>query len=185
MGDVDNALPAVLTIGRRASHRAVKHVNLAPQKIFPAMSEFPKPAKIDLKKELHLLYKASAKKVEEVTVPPLKYLMVDGRGDPNTSREYAEAVAALFTVSYTLKFALKKMGRTPDYTVMPLEGLWWANDWSAFVGGDKAKWKWTMMILQPAFAADEAIENAIADVRAKKNLPALRKLRVEEFSEGR
>ena len=141
--------------------------------------------KIDLKKELKQLYKTSAKEVAQVTVPPLKYLMIDGRGDPNTSHEYADAVAALFSVSYTAKFAVKKGTQKTDYAVMPLEGLWWADDWSAFVAGDKANWNWTMMILQPSFVPDKTIEDAIAYVRKKKNLPALHKLRLEEFSEGR
>jgi len=141
--------------------------------------------KLDLKKELKQLYKTSAKEVAQVTVPPLKYLMIDGKGDPNTSQEYAEAVAALFSVSYTAKFAVKKGTQKTDYAVMPLEGLWWADDWSAFVAGDKANWNWTMMILQPSFVPDKTIEDAIADVRKKKNLPALHKLRLEEFSEGR
>ncbi len=141
--------------------------------------------KVDLKKELKQLYKTSAKEVAHVTVPPLKYLMIDGKGDPNTSQEYAEAVAALFSVSYTAKFAVKNGAQKTDYAVMPLEGLWWADDWSSFVAGDKANWNWTMMILQPSFVPDKTIEDAIADVRKKKNLPALHKLRLEEFSEGR
>jgi hypothetical protein len=140
---------------------------------------------IDLKKELKQLYKPSAKTAAQVTVPPLKYLMIDGKGDPNTSQEYADAVAALFSVSYTAKFAVKKGSQKTDYAVMPLEGLWWADDWSAFTAGDRENWNWTMMILQPSFVPDETIENAVAEVRKKKNLPALPKLRLEEFSEGR
>ena len=140
--------------------------------------------KHDLKKELKQLYKVSAKKVAQVTVPPLKYLMVDGKGDPNNSPAYAEAVEALFSVSYTAKFAVKKGAQKMDYAVMPLEGLWWADDWSAFVAGDKANWNWTMMILQPSFVPDQNIEDAIAHVRKKKNLHALHRLRLEEFSEG-
>jgi len=141
--------------------------------------------KIDLKKELKQLYKPSAKAPAQVTVPPLKYLMIDGKGDPTTSQEYADAVAALFSVSYTTKFAVKKGSQMTDYAVMPLEGLWWADDWSAFTAGDREKWNWTMMILQPSFVPDETIENAVSEVRKKKNLPALPKLRLEEFSEGR
>ncbi len=142
-------------------------------------------SKIDLKKELKALYKTSAKEVVQVTVPPLRYLMIDGRGDPNSSQAYADAVAALFSVSYAVKFAVKRGPQKIDYSVMPLEGLWWADDWSAFVAGDKANWNWTMMILQPSFVADATIAKAIADVRLKKGLPALDKLRLEEFSEGR
>ncbi len=141
--------------------------------------------KIDLKKKLNQLYKASAKKVVEVNVPPLRYLMIDGMGDPNNSQEYAQAVEALFSVSYTAKFAVKKGQQQIDYAVMPLEGLWWADDLSAFVTRDKATWKWTMMILQPSFVPDETIVKAISDVGKKKQLPALHQLRLEEFTEGR
>ena len=140
---------------------------------------------MDLKKELKPFYKASAKVVAEVVVPPLRYLMVDGKGDPNTAPEYAQAVEALFSVSYTAKFAVKKGPRQIDYAVMPLEGLWWADDWSVFASGDKSNWNWTMMILQPSFVDDRTIEVAIADVRRKRNPPALGKLRMEEFAEGR
>ncbi len=141
--------------------------------------------KVDLKMELRQLYRASAKEVAQVNVPPLRFLMIDGKGDPNTSPAYAEAVAALFSVSYTAKFSVKKGAQKTDYAVMPLEGLWWADDWSVFTAGDKANWNWTMMILQPSFVPDKTIGDAIAEVRTKKSLPALPKLRLEEFSEGR
>ena len=142
-------------------------------------------SKVDLKQELKSLYQPSSKEVVEVEVPPLRYLMVDGEGDPNTSLAYAQAVEALFSVSYAAKFMVKKGPQALDYAVMPLEGLWWADDLSVFASGDKAKWKWTMMILQPSFVADGTLEAAIAEVRRKKGLPGLDRLRVETFSEGR
>lgn len=141
--------------------------------------------KVDLKIEMKHLYRASAKESVEVVVSPLRYLMLDGRGDPNTSEDYTQAVEALFSVSYTAKFALKKGPQAIDYAVMPLEGLWWADDLSAFVAGDKANWKWTMMILQPSFVGEGMIQDAIAQVKRKKKLPALDRLRFEEFEEGR
>lgn len=141
--------------------------------------------KIDLKKELKSLYAASAKAVSEVEVPEMAYLMVDGEGDPNTSPAYAEAIEALFAVSYAVKFMVKKGENAIDYGVMPLEGLWWADEPSAFIGADKSGWQWTMMIAQPAFVPEELIERAIAEVRAKKNPPALSRLRRESFAEGR
>jgi hypothetical protein len=141
--------------------------------------------KVDYKKELSHLYKTSAKEVREVLVPSLNYLMVDGAGDPNTTRAYAEAVEALFSVSYTAKFALKRSTPSHDFSVMPLEGLWWADDLSAFISGDRTQWKWTMMILQPPVVTSEVIEAAIEAVGRKKNLPALGKLRFEAFTEGR
>jgi hypothetical protein len=140
--------------------------------------------KIDLKKDLKHVYQASACDVVQVDVPTFRFLMLDGAGDPNTSPDYAHAIEALFSVAYTAKFMLKKGPQQLDYAVMPLEGLWWADDMSAFATGDKASWKWTMMIMQPSCVADEVIEAAIAEVRRKKALPALDRLRVADFHEG-
>jgi hypothetical protein len=142
-------------------------------------------SKIDLKKELQHLYKGSAKAPAQVEVPPLRYLMVDGQGDPNDSQSYAEAVEALFSVAYTAKFMVKKGPQAIDYAVMPLEGLWWADDLNAFITNDRSQWLWTMMILQPDFVADATINTAIAEVRKKKNLPGLNRLRLETYKEGR
>ncbi len=86
--------------------------------------------KIDLKRELKTLYTAAPGAVSVVDVPPMHFLMIDGHGDPNTAEEYRAAVEALYGLAYPLKFRLKKDGR--DYTVMPLEGLWWAEDMREF-----------------------------------------------------
>ena len=142
-------------------------------------------SKIDLKKEWKQFYGASAKEVVVVDVPAFRFLMVDGEGDPNTSVAYAQAVEALFSVSYTAKFMVKKGVLAIDYTVMPLEGLWWADDMSTFVRNDKSAWKWTMMIMQPPVVDDGVMERAVEAVKRKKVLPALAKLRWETFTEGR
>ncbi len=139
--------------------------------------------KIDLKKELKSLYQPSAKAVALVEVPAMSYLMIDGEGDPNTSKAYAEAIEALFAVAYTVKFAVKK-SQEIDYGVMPLESLWWADDMAAFSTGDKASWKWTAMIMQPSFVTAKIVAAAIADVKKKKNLPAIAKVRLASLSEG-
>jgi hypothetical protein len=141
--------------------------------------------KIDFKKELKQLYQPSAKEVVQVDVPTMNYLMVDGEGDPNTSQAYSDAVEALFAVSYAVKFMIKKGPMAVDYGVMPLEGLWWADDMSKFSTGDKSNWKWTAMIMQPDFVTKEMVEMAIADVRKKKDHSAISKVRFEPLSEGR
>lgn len=141
--------------------------------------------KLDFKKTLKHLYQASAKDVMEVTVPELNYLMIDGLGDPNHSKPYAEAVEALYAASYTIKFMIKKSAKGIDYAVMPLEGLWWADDMSKFSVDDKSNWKWTMMIMQPEMVTMDIVKQAIAEVKLKKGLAALPLLRFENFKEGR
>jgi hypothetical protein len=141
--------------------------------------------KIDFKKKLKELYQPSAKEVVEVNVPTMNYFMIDGEGDPNNSQSYADAIEALFAVSYTLKFMVKKGILAIDYGVMPLEGLWWADDMSKFSTEDKSDWKWTAMIMQPEFITEEMVENAIEEVKKKKNPAAISKIRFESLTEGR
>lgn len=140
--------------------------------------------KIDLKSELKTLYKPSVKEVVEIDVRAFNFLMVDGEGNPNTSKSYKEAVEALYSVSYTIKFALKRE-KALDYVVMPLEGLWWADDVTSFTREEKDSWKWTMMIMQPPEASKQMAQSAITSVQDKKGLPGLKRIRFEPFKEGR
>lgn len=140
--------------------------------------------KIDLKKTLKEFYAPSAKAPALVTVPPLHVLCVEGSGDPNTSPGFSQAVEALYSTSYTLKFMLKKRAQTPDYTVMPLEGLWWADDMGSFALGNRNEWLWRALIVQPDFVTAADVEEAKTQAAAKKSLPALDSLRFEVFDEG-
>jgi hypothetical protein len=139
--------------------------------------------KIDLKKELKQLYAPSTQAVSTVDVPAMLFLMIDGSGDPNTSEEYARAVGALYAVAYALKFRVKRAGAA-DYVVMPLEGLWWADDMRRFSVHDKAAWKWTMMILQPEEVTAQMFQETVQEVELKKKLPALGGIRLESYHEG-
>ncbi|MEE9306066.1 MAG: GyrI-like domain-containing protein [Spirochaetia bacterium] len=140
--------------------------------------------KIDFKKRLKQLYSAPAKVPVIVEVPPMNFIMIDGAGDPNTSLEFQQAVEALFSTSYTLKFMIKKGPLAIDYGVLPLEGIWWADDMASFTAGDKSSWKWTLMIMQPEYVTPELFEQALEQVGKKKELPALDQLRFESFHEG-
>lgn len=139
--------------------------------------------KIDLKKELKNLYNPSSKEATAVDVPAMNFLMVDGEGAP-ASPQYTAAIEALFSVSYALKFMVKK-NKGVDYAVMPLEGLWWVDDMTKFSAERKDEWKWTGMIMQPKYVTAEDVKVAVEQVQKKKNLPALPKLRFESFQEGK
>ena len=141
--------------------------------------------KINYKKVLKHLYNASAKKPTLVDVPAMNFLMVQGTGDPNTSKSYADAIQALFSVSYTLKFMIKKGPRAIDYGVMPLEGLWWVDDMSQFRQEDKSNWKWTAMIMQPEFITQKDVAEAIEKASEKKELPAMPLMEFSSFEEGK
>ncbi len=141
--------------------------------------------KIDCKKELKNLYSSSAEKVEVVEVPQMNFLMIDGEGDPNTSQSFQDAIDVLYPLSYTLKFIIKRGEIGIDYGVLPLEGLWWADDMSSFSVDNKENWKWTLMIMQPELVKKEMVATAIEEVRKKKKPVALPLVRFESFAEGK
>jgi hypothetical protein len=118
-----------------------------------------------------------------VKVPALKYLMVDGQGDPSKSRAFRDAIGALYGLAYTMRFILKARG-VNEAVPMPLEGLFWADDMSAFMKARRGEWKWTLMLLQPAAVDAKLLKAARAElVRRKKNV-SLPAVRITRFAEG-
>jgi hypothetical protein len=145
--------------------------------------------------ELNLLFKARRGAPGVVEVPEAGYVCVDGTGSPDGA-DFADAVQALYAVSYGAHFLVKKeRGDAPK--VMPLEGLWWGEDpalrsWAEAVAageaamgdGDRTRWLWRAMIMQPDPIDAEAVARAVDQARAKKSLPALDRLRFERWQEG-
>ncbi len=115
--------------------------------------------KVDLKRQLGT-YTAPRGRFALVTLPPLQYLAIDGRGDPNVAPAYAAAIAAIYPMAYSLKFFSKReLGR--DYVVMPLEALWWAKNMDDFTSRrDKSRWLWTLLNLVPDWITAEHLEAA-------------------------
>ncbi|HWA19897.1 MAG TPA: GyrI-like domain-containing protein [Devosia sp.] len=140
---------------------------------------------LDLKKTHKSLYSAPVATPVIVDVPKMNFLMADGMGDPNTSPEFAAAIEALYGVAYTLKFTFKRAPRPLDFVVMPLEGLWWADDMSAFLKGDRKRWKWTLMIMQPDYVSAKDVADAKVLMHDKKPDAPLDLVRLEAFHEGK
>jgi hypothetical protein len=142
-------------------------------------------AKIDMRKELKALYNPPAKEVTLIDVPEMNFIMVDGQGSPE-SEQYQQAITALYSIAYTIKFARKKADGT-DFTVMAIEGLWWAEDFKEFdpETGDRNKWQWTMMIMQPDFITPAEFQSAQKAAAKKKPNPLIAKVRFESFKEGK
>jgi len=128
------------------------------------------------------LYKAAVSP-QIVKVPELTFLMIDGRGDPNTAPDYQNAIQTLYGLSYALKFALRRPDGT-SYRLSPLEGLWWADDPRAFQTADKSAWQWTAMIRQPAVVTADLVNSCAEAVTRKRPLPALDAVRLTSFTEG-
>lgn len=68
-------------------------------------------------------------KPEIIEVPPINYIAVRGKGDPNKEGgAYQQAMAVLYGIAYTIKMSYKgnhKIEGFFEYVVPPLEGFWW------------------------------------------------------------
>jgi len=141
-----------------------------------------KTGKIDFRKSLKPLYNPPAGTFVSIEVPRLRFVKIDGAGDPNTAPAYRAAIEWLYGVSYGMKFAAKTvLGK--DYVVPPLEGLWWADDPGSFIRRQKDQWRWTMMIMVPDFIAGEMFDNAVAKTGGKLG-QSPQSLRLESCDEG-
>jgi hypothetical protein len=138
--------------------------------------------KLDLKKEFKNLYNTSAKDVSVVKVPKQKAVAIEGKGNPNTSVEFKNAIEALYPVAYALKFAYKKQNK--DFAVMPLEGFWWTPDMKDFTIKNKDIWLWQLCIVQPDFVTNEAFDTAALQVTKKKAPASLSKVKFITLDEG-
>ena len=138
--------------------------------------------KIDLRKELKRLYSPKGKP-EIVDVPEFSFLTYIGRGDPS-GEAYQESIDALYGTAYTLKFASKKRGT--DFTVMPLEGLWWWDDPGVVNLADappRETWNWTSMILIPEFVTGAMLDEIRPSLVEKKG-KGIEKVKIDRFHEG-
>ena len=113
----------------------------------------------------------------------MNYLQIDGQGNPNDSEEFAAKTQLLYALSYAIRFAVKK-SMNIAYTVMPLEGLWWAHEMETFLTREKDAWSWTLMIMQPEFVTTEMVEAGKAEVIRKKKLDRVQEIRFEPYVPG-
>ncbi len=118
-----------------------------------------------------------------VKVPSMKYLMVDGMGDPAKSPDFRDAIGALYGLAYTMKFMLKSRS-VKESVPMPLEGLFWADDMSAFMKARRGEWRWTLMLLQPSAVDAKLLQEARVKLEKKQKGAALPPVRLARFAEG-
>jgi hypothetical protein len=132
------------------------------------------------------LYTPSWKHPAIVEVPELAFLMVDGRGAPE-SEAYQEAIQALYGTAYTLKFAVRNADADRDFKVAPLEGLWWGDEERpglADLQADRDAWSWRMMIALPDEVTAAEVAAAAEAAARKRPSPAAGRVRLERFAEG-
>ncbi len=123
-------------------------------------------------------------------LPERTFVMVDGEGPP-AEAAFTARMPGLYATAWSLRFALKRRGAADKVGL--LEGLWWTTDGttdldSIFGGdpavGDRATWRWTLMIALPDQATDIELETALEEGRRKLESPYRDGLRIEPFAEG-
>lgn len=127
----------------------------------------------DFKKEYKDFY-LPKNKPQIVTVPPMNYIAVRGKGDPNEAGgAYQAAIGVLYAVAYTIK--MSKMGDHRmdgyfDFVVPPLEGFWWQDGVEGIDYADKSTFNWISVIRMPDFVTREEFDWAVAEAARKKQL---------------
>lgn len=120
-----------------------------------------------------------------VEVPAVQALVIDGRGRPESTPVFQEAIGALYGLTYTTKFSLKGVS-TEAYPVMPVEGLWTIPGGLSAATAAPTGWRWTLLIVQPAHVTPAMIEDSREHLRRRgRGSAALERVRLAPFDEGR
>lgn len=140
--------------------------------------------KLEYKKVFKDLYLPPSKPTI-IDVPPIKFAVIRGEGDPNGDA-FAQATEALYAFSYAVKMSYKSDDVPEgfyDYTVFPLEGEWDLVDKSKS-SKDKSNYAYAIMIRQPDFLTDELFERFIKVAKKKKQNPEIDRITYETFNDG-
>lgn len=140
--------------------------------------------KVDYKRDEKHLYGPGARP-EIIDVPTMRFLQLDGAGDPGGA-DFAAAVGALYSLSYAVRMSYKS-DAVPEgyyaYTIYPLEGVWDLVDRSKPVS-DKSNYKYTLMIRQPEFLTDAGFAALLERTMRKKPSEHLERVRFGPVTEG-
>lgn len=127
----------------------------------------------DFKKEFKEYY-LPKNKPEIVNIPPMNYIAVRGKGDPNEEGgAYKQAIGILYAIAYTLKMSYKSDYRMEgffEYVVPPLEGFWWQEHVKGVDYSDKSGFCWISVIRLPDFVTKKDFEWAVLTATQKKKL---------------
>lgn len=125
----------------------------------------------DYKKEYREFY-LPPRKPSILTVPPMNYIAVRGKGDPNAEDgEYKQAVGILYGIAFTIKMSKKgsrKIEGYFDYVVPPLEGFWQQEGMTGIDYAHKENFSWISLIRLPDFVKEADFAWAVAEAEKKK-----------------
>ncbi len=125
----------------------------------------------DYKKEYKEFYMPSNKPVL-LEVPPMNYIAVRGRGNPNVEGSaYKESIGLLYGIAFTIKMSKKGNRQITgyyDYVVPPLEGFWWQNGIKGIDYSQKEQFNFISVIRLPDFVTKADFDWAVEEAARKK-----------------
>jgi hypothetical protein len=137
--------------------------------------------KLDLVKEYKVYYK-SGTKPEIVEFDPVKYLTIEGKGEP-AGDIFTRKIEALYPLAYGIKKVCKDKGN--DFGVPKLEGLWWVEGNKPALEVPRSEWCWKLLIRMPEFVTKEMMVSVQPGVAKKKKNELIREISFEKITEGR
>ncbi len=138
----------------------------------------------DSKKEFNRLYRATTKRIDEVDVPAMRFLMVDGDCQGDNFHEFRNGIEGIFTLSRGMKAAIARTKIGFEYAEMPLECLWWVKSPGEYTAENKEEWKWILMMVQPEYVTSALAREVLSAMDREKELPGISKVRFGVFTEG-
>jgi len=138
----------------------------------------------DSMKEFNRLYRATTRRVDEVDVPAMKFLMVDGSCEGNNYSDFRSGIEGLFSLSQAMKAAIARTHIGFEYAVMPLECLWWVRGTREYPRENPEEWKWILMVVQPNYVTSALAREVLSAMDREMLLPGISKVRFGVFTEG-
>ena len=138
----------------------------------------------DSMKEFNRLYRATTRRIDEVDVPAMKFLMVDGSCQGSNYDEFRSGIEGLFALSQAMKTAIARTHIGFEYAVMPLECLWWVRGTGEYTPDNREEWKWILMMVQPNYVTSALAREVLGAMDRSTSLPGISKVRYGVFTEG-
>jgi hypothetical protein len=135
-------------------------------------------------KEFNHLYRASTRRIDVVDVPGMNFLMVDGSCQGSNFHEFRNGIDGLFSLSQSIKSAIARTNIGFEYTVMPLECLWWVKGESEITLENREDWLWILMIVQPEYVTSALVKEVLRSMDRSTDLHGISKVRYGVFKEG-
>lgn len=158
------------------------------QNVMDRILKAAEPKNYDFKADHSNLYSAGRGRVRFVNVPRLNYFMIDGIGNPASTPAYRDSLNALYRCAYAVKFNYQRYHLNKDYTLPPLEALWWHPDEELLPVRNlmdmKDAWTWTLMMPIPDILDGAQVQRTLDQVRASKDAPCVEQVRIEALEEG-